>query len=258
MDFPSTAILSDGTTQGWGLNDRYQLGTNDTVTTRTPVPVENQGVAGEPTTLFLGATAIAAGTFHGFAVTSSGRIYEWGIHPGPGNVCQGAFEQSKPQDRSVAQPGRFTLEVPPPPQLLPDIGLPEVVIAYRTVRGDQNAQGEYVKVKFSPSSFKLREGERGLSIVEAASLRNDNPYMFPFVLVSSSPARELEKPALVLGLPNCTAYYRPTAEQQLHWEIECLPSDTIAPLVNLYARAQKVLGSIVPNPAFTDAPVRPL
>lgn len=82
--------------------------------------------------------------------------------------------------------------------------------------------------------------------------------MFPFVLIGFSPARQFDRPALVLGLPNCTAYFRPNEVQALHWEIECVPSSTLAPIVNLYGKAQKRIGGIIPNPAFTDAPVRPL
>lgn len=50
----------------------YQLGTNDLISTRTPVR-ESQAVRREPMTLLLIATAIAAGSAHGLAVT-----------PGPG------------------------------------------------------------------------------------------------------------------------------------------------------------------------------
>jgi alpha-tubulin suppressor-like RCC1 family protein len=255
----SLALLSDGSTHGWGLNDRYQLGTNDTISTRTPVPVENQDVAGQPTTLFLGATAIAAGKFHGFAVTSAGRIYEWGIHPGPGNVCQGAFEQSKPQDRNAAQPQRFVLALPPPPELMPDVGFPEFVTVYRELGGDTNAQGQYNKPRTNPGEFKLEPGELGLSVRERASLSKTRPYILPFYLVGEHPVREVGKASFVLGMPNCTAYFRPLPGVPLHWEIECTPGgNAMAVFMSGYAKVAKAAKIIEPMPGFQGGTVLPL
>jgi alpha-tubulin suppressor-like RCC1 family protein len=69
----SLALTSTGAVCAWGDNSYGQLGNGNTTNWSTPVQV---------TGLLSGSqvTAIAAGEFHGLAVTSTGSVYGWGYN----------------------------------------------------------------------------------------------------------------------------------------------------------------------------------
>ncbi|MEU8545367.1 Ig-like domain repeat protein [Streptomyces sp. NPDC048717] len=80
----SVALTTDGHVLTWGINLWGQLGDGTTVFNR-PTPGDTALPAG------LRFTAIAAGGYHTLALTSSGRVYAWGLD-GSGQVGDGSAE----------------------------------------------------------------------------------------------------------------------------------------------------------------------
>jgi alpha-tubulin suppressor-like RCC1 family protein len=78
----STYVLkSDGTVWAWGNNGAGELGDGTTTTRSLPVQVLGAGGTG----FLTGATAVAAGAFHGGALLSDGTAWNWGQGLGIGN-----------------------------------------------------------------------------------------------------------------------------------------------------------------------------
>ncbi len=71
----AVALLSDGTVRAWGRNDQYQLGNGGTPSTSAyPIQVLGAGGSGYLSDI----VAIAAGAYHGLALSASGAVYAWG------------------------------------------------------------------------------------------------------------------------------------------------------------------------------------
>ena len=69
--YHTSAIKTDGTLWGWGINDAGQLGVNDTITRTTPV------------TTILGGTdwkSVAGGSNHTAAIKTDGTLWVWGYN----------------------------------------------------------------------------------------------------------------------------------------------------------------------------------
>jgi RHS repeat-associated protein len=66
----SLAVTSTGSLLAWGWNSSGQLGNGSTIDSALPVPIS---LPGGPT-----ITAVSAGTYHSFAVTSTGSTFAWG------------------------------------------------------------------------------------------------------------------------------------------------------------------------------------
>jgi alpha-tubulin suppressor-like RCC1 family protein len=92
-DYHSLAVKSDGTVWAWGYNGNGQLGNASVVLSPTPVQVV------ESTIPLTGALAVAAGSNHSLALTSSGVIYVWGDN------TYGQFGVGTTNPSTVAIPG---------------------------------------------------------------------------------------------------------------------------------------------------------
>ena len=68
-------LKTDYTLWGWGFNDRGQLGNGDTINRSSPTQVGNYFNLGP-----LSYTQIAAGWSHGLAISTSNKLYTWGIN----------------------------------------------------------------------------------------------------------------------------------------------------------------------------------
>lgn len=81
----SLALRSDGTVVAWGNNQQGQLGINAATPTRAPTPMPVKDSTGAPLS---NVVAIAAGSMHSVALTSSGTVYVWG-YGGEGQLGTG-------------------------------------------------------------------------------------------------------------------------------------------------------------------------
>ncbi len=81
--FHNLALCSDGTLAAWGYNFYGQLGNGLTAQSSTPVAVSKTGVLSGKTII-----AIAAGTYHSFALCSDGTLAVWGYN-GNGELGNG-------------------------------------------------------------------------------------------------------------------------------------------------------------------------
>lgn len=81
--FHNLALCTDGTLVAWGYNFYGQLGNGLTSNSSTPVAVSKTGVLTGKT-----ITAIAAGTYHSFALCSDGTLAAWGYN-GNGELGNG-------------------------------------------------------------------------------------------------------------------------------------------------------------------------
>jgi alpha-tubulin suppressor-like RCC1 family protein len=86
----SLALTSTGQVYAWGSNIYGQVGDGTTVSRDTPVPVAAPGGAT--------ITAIAAGTGHSLALTSTGQVYAWGFN------ASGQLGDGTTADRSTMVP----------------------------------------------------------------------------------------------------------------------------------------------------------
>ncbi|MCX6873797.1 MAG: hypothetical protein NTW21_08310 [Verrucomicrobia bacterium] len=69
----SMALTADGIVYGWGANQYGQLGTGTTTSSSVPVAVTASGALAGKT-----VTAIAAGGWHGMALSADGKVFTWG------------------------------------------------------------------------------------------------------------------------------------------------------------------------------------
>ncbi|MCX6865189.1 MAG: cadherin-like beta sandwich domain-containing protein, partial [Verrucomicrobia bacterium] len=69
------ALCADGTLAAWGLNSNGQLGNDNTIQSRIPVPVDQSGVLAGKTVI-----AIAAGGAQGLALCTDGTLATWGYN----------------------------------------------------------------------------------------------------------------------------------------------------------------------------------
>jgi len=83
--FHSLALCSDGTLAAWGYNFYGQLGNGVTSNSPAPVAVSKTGVLSGKTVI-----AIAAGTYHSFALCSDGTLAAWGYN-GNGELGNGGI-----------------------------------------------------------------------------------------------------------------------------------------------------------------------
>jgi alpha-tubulin suppressor-like RCC1 family protein len=81
--FHNLALCTDGTLAAWGYNFYGQLGNGLTSNSSTPVAVSKTGVLTGKTII-----AIAAGTYHSFALCSDGTLAAWGYN-GNGELGNG-------------------------------------------------------------------------------------------------------------------------------------------------------------------------
>jgi alpha-tubulin suppressor-like RCC1 family protein len=81
--FHNLALCTDGTLAAWGYNFYGQLGNGITSNSSTPVAVTRTGVLSGKTII-----AIAAGTYHSFALCSDGTLAAWGYN-GNGELGNG-------------------------------------------------------------------------------------------------------------------------------------------------------------------------
>jgi alpha-tubulin suppressor-like RCC1 family protein len=81
--FHNLALCSDGTLVAWGYNFYGQLGNGLTSQSSAPVAVDKKGVLSQKTIV-----AIAAGTYHSFALCSDGTLAAWGYN-GNGELGNG-------------------------------------------------------------------------------------------------------------------------------------------------------------------------
>ena len=71
----SLALSSDGRVYAWGSNYNGRLGTGTAPSSKVPVGVDTSGVLAGKT-----ITAISAGADHSLALSSTGRVYAWGLN----------------------------------------------------------------------------------------------------------------------------------------------------------------------------------
>ncbi|MES2922712.1 MAG: HYR domain-containing protein [Verrucomicrobiota bacterium] len=71
------ALSSDGKVYAWGENVDGQLGNNSNLRSSVPVAVDTSGPMAGKTVV-----AIAAGAFHGMALTADGMVFAWGANAG--------------------------------------------------------------------------------------------------------------------------------------------------------------------------------
>ncbi len=81
--YHNLALCSDGTLAAWGYNFYGQLGNGGTTQSSAPVAVSKTGVLSGKTVI-----AIAAGTYHSFALCSDGTLAAWGYN-GNGELGNG-------------------------------------------------------------------------------------------------------------------------------------------------------------------------
>ena len=74
--YNSMALKSDNTVWAWGLNDKGQLGNDDTLRLKSPIPVQVKDQSG--TGFLSDVVAIAAGDSLGMALKSDGSVWTWG------------------------------------------------------------------------------------------------------------------------------------------------------------------------------------
>ena len=72
----SLALTSTGNVYAWGYNVYGQLGNGTTTDSYTPVQVQGVGGSGNLSNV----TAVAGGTYHSLALTSTGNAYAWGYN----------------------------------------------------------------------------------------------------------------------------------------------------------------------------------
>ena len=79
------ALRGDGTVRAWGINGYGELGASPTTTPSSSTPVQVTGLTG--------ITAIAGGTFTGYALCGDGTVRAWG-HNGDGELGNGTTTDS--------------------------------------------------------------------------------------------------------------------------------------------------------------------
>ena len=83
----SLALTSNGSVYAWGYNGDGELGNGNLTQQIAPVQVTGGGLSG------VNVTAIAAGSLHSLALTSTGAVYAWGASQS-GQLGNGSFSYS--------------------------------------------------------------------------------------------------------------------------------------------------------------------